>query len=93
MAELILQHCIPVNVLPHGDPQDVDFVFTIGGGPGDGQVDVTAGVGELPAPIPLPTGSNGSILLPMVSEITVHYRKSDTGPDTITVNVDATPSP
>jgi hypothetical protein len=93
MAELTLQHCVPINVLPHCGPEDIDFQFTIGGGPGDGQVDVTAGPGELPATICLPTGSSGSIKLPQITEINIHYRKSATGPDSITVTVDATPVP
>jgi hypothetical protein len=93
MADLILQHCVPVNILPHGDPQDIELTFAIGGLPGDGQVDVTAGPGELPATLCLPTGSSGEIKLPQVTELSVHYCKSPTGPDSMTVSVDATPSP
>jgi hypothetical protein len=94
MADLILQHCVPVCIMPHTDPPlDIDLGFTIGGAPGDGQVDVTAGGGELPATLCLPTGSTGMIKLPQVSELNVHYRKSLTGPDSITITVEATPAP
>jgi len=94
MAELILQHCVPVIVVPvRPDPTDVELSFTIGGSSGDGQVDVTAGPGEIPATICLPSGSSGTINIPQVTQLTVHYRRSKTGPSSIPVTVNSVTSP
>jgi hypothetical protein len=94
MATLTLQNCIPILVFaPTNPPIDVDIAFSIGGLPAGGQVDVTAGPGEMNAPLSLPTSSSGSINIPQVTQISVHYRKRPGGPDTVDVEIDVTPAP
>jgi len=93
VAVLILQHCVPVIVWTGDMPKDVDAGYTIGGLAGSGQVDVTAGPGELAAPISLPTGSSGTMRIPQVTLICLHYRKGPAGAEEITVDVTVTPAP
>lgn len=93
VAVHILQHCVPITVWTGLPPQDVDINYTIGGLPGTGQVDVTAGPGELAAPATLPTGSSGTMRLPQVTSISLHYKKQPGAPDSIEVEVSVTPAP
>jgi hypothetical protein len=82
MADITLKHCEIVQIWPPpgAGPADVLLVYSVGGGAGDGRVDVTAATGELPAPISLPTGSHGSMLIPRVTALFAHYYRSDDGP-------------
>jgi hypothetical protein len=89
---MILVSCQAVTLFgPVDDPTDVTFTFSIGGGTGDGQVDVTAGPGEFPCPVSLPTGTTGVITFKHVTVLRVHYRKSATGPASILVECVAVP--
>lgn len=94
MPDLTLENCVPVQILaPLEETASVNLGFSVGGSAGEGRVDVKAGAGELPAPIPLPTGSSGTILIPGITTLTVHFRMSPGGPDSISFSSTATVLP
>jgi hypothetical protein len=88
MATYYLVHCNPIAVIPvRLDPIDVQFTYEFPSCEQGGQIDVLAD--ELPAPIVLPLGSSGSIGLPGLTSLRLHYKKAEGGPDHIEVECTA----
>ena len=81
MPDVTLQHCVPVTIpLPLPLPPAFSLIITVGGGPHDGVVDVTAGPGELPGTVSLPTGSSATCPCLGVTTLQLHFKKSPVGP-------------
>src|SRR6266481_3206548 len=93
MPEMPLEHCKSVVVWHGPAPQDVDFVFAVGGPPGGGHVEVTGGPGEMDAPLCIPTGATGNIRLPQVSMVQVHYYAAQDGLSVVPTTIECLPSP
>ena len=81
MPDVTLHHCVSVPIdEPTPLPPDFEFVLTVGGGPLDGVVEVTAGPGQLPGAVSVPTASSTTIRCVGVTILFIHYKQSPAGP-------------
>lgn len=82
MGQQTLQHCHPF-VMPHPLPDGpTDFQ---GGSPGDGVIEVTVTNPGGTNTTHVPCGPAQTVDCSGATQIVIHYRKSDTGPDSIDV--------
>ena len=85
MGSVTLPHCEEVQVYVSGALTDIVLMLTVGGGPGDGYVEVISP--QLPEPFVVPTGASPTpVPIPGCTEITLHYHKEKGGPDSVDVS-------
>lgn len=84
MATVTLTHCVPVKIHGSDVPFEARLQIAVGGGIGDGVVDIISG--PAPAdPTCAPSGSPTTSLSPACKSLTLHYHRSESGPMAVDV--------